>query len=205
MLKHSLEIVNTLECYLKSQCIAYRVWDRAGILTFSASAEWGSEPYAHRINVSVRDFWITVQVPVEIPRTDKLITRMAKFCSRVNLNDNSGGFLILDEAEGRLLYRMRVHCAGDLHEIIEWHLPQPARRVNHYMDVIPLLIQGKSSVNEAVKNLERKHPVYGMPRLFPHRPKQAQQDAPLLEERRMLMRKAIEAYFKEREKSGAEQ
>ena len=199
MLKHSLEIVNNLEGYLKSQCIAHQTRDRVGILTFSAAAEWGGEPYAHHINVSVRDFWITVQVPVEVPRTDKVITRLAKFCSRVNLDDNTGGFLVLDYPEGRLLYRMRVDCMEDRYGMIESRLPLPARMVNHYMKVIPLLIQGKSSVEEAVKVLDRSCPVYGTPRLVPPRPKQERQDEILLEERKRLLRKAIEDYLREKQ------
>ena len=199
MLTHSMTIMDALKCCLKDGNISCRVQDRLGTLTFSAASEYDGEAFLHHINVSIGDLWVTVQVPAEVPDADKVVTRMAKFCCRVNLSDNTGGFLVLDIKEGRLLYRMRIACGEtDIYRTLEARLPLAAGRVSHYMCVIPLLVKGKISVEEAVKKLDRQNPFHTIPRLVTPRPKQERPDAAVLEERRRLLGTAIEAYLREK-------
>lgn len=205
MLNPSWLIVDSLKMYLKNCRIPYNIREQVGILTFSAAAETGGEAYDHHINVSARDFWITVKVPVEIPRSEKVNIRLARFCARVNLTDNTGGFLAMEEREGRLLYRLRVVCIGDLDRILETMLPLPAQMVHHYSQMVRLLTQGKISQEEALRTLGRNFPVYSTPRLAPPVKKDPENRDPAMEERKRLLRKAIEEYLREKSQSEATQ
>jgi len=194
MFRYSSGIFDTLEEYLSQRNIPYRAYRRFGMLRFSAALDQGTELYEFRVNVSTRGFWVDVPVPVEIPQKEKITTRLAKFCCRVNLCDRSGGFLVPDSEQEKLVYRLCVSCSGEMGREAGEALTVPPRMVRHYLIVVERLVQGKLSVEEALRVLDKDWRYEYPARLTAPAPK-APED-PALEQQLRRLQEAVEAYFR---------
>lgn len=151
MLRYTPEIFYGIERYLIDHKIPCCAHENAGIITFRALCEKGKDEYEYQVNVSERSFWIKAAAPVEVPQKEKVIRRMEKFCNQVNLRDDAGGFLVMNEGRGELQYRLKALCFGDPQEVIGTMLPLPAQMLDDYKAQMELLVRGKRSVNEAMK------------------------------------------------------
>jgi len=154
MLRYTPEIFYDIERYLIDHKIPCCAHENAGIITFRAICEAGKDEYEYQINVSQRSFWIKAAAPVAVPQKEKVIRRMEKFCNQVNLRDDAGGFLVLND-RGNLMYRLYAPCFGDPQEVIRTMLPVPGQMLDCYKEQMELLVEGKRSVNEVMKYLGR--------------------------------------------------
>lgn len=194
MLRYTPEICFEIINYLTDHKIPYRVYENVGLITFRAISKGGLDKYQYRVNISQNSFWIEVSAPVVVPQKEKVMDRMERFCCRANLRDNTGGFLVLNEDREKLMYRLRVPCFADPEEVIRTTLPVPAQMLDHYKEQIALLVQGKRSVNEAMKHLDRTCRWNRSSCLLP--PEQESRECSVRESRTPeYLRDLMEAYF----------